>query len=112
MTVPSWRLVSAPMRMLLVSPRRTQPYQMLARGPISTSPMMTAVGAMNASGAILGWRPAKGMSSGCIETDFSREHRLLPETRRLRPAGHQVHVLHRLAGGALHQIVDDRGQDG
>src|SRR4029077_6907519 len=115
MTVPSWRLVSAPMGMLLVSPRSTQPYQMLARGPISTSPMMTAVGAMKASGAILGCRSSRGMIRGCtlfLERRIgSRKHRLLLEAGRLGPAGHQVHVLHRLAGGALHQIVDDRDQD-
>src|SRR4029077_1372336 len=110
MTVPSWRLVSAPMRMLLVSPRSTQPTQMLARGPISTSPMMTAVGAMKASGAILGCRPSKGMISGCISTP-SRKHGRLLETGGLRPARHQVHVLHGLAGGALDQIVDGRDQD-
>src|SRR5262249_13312760 len=110
MTVPSWMLVSAPTRMRLVSPRSTQPNQMLARGPISTSPMMTAPGAMKASGAMRGWRPSKGMINGCMRL-ASGEHRLLLEPGGLGPAGHQVHVLHRLARGALHQIVDDRDQD-
>src|SRR5215470_17463553 len=103
-------LVSAPTRMLLVSARMMQLYQMLARGPISTSPMMTAPGAMKASGAMRGWRPSKGMMNGCMRA-ASREHRLLLEAGGLGPAGHQVHVLHRLARGTLHQIVDDRDQD-
>src|SRR6516164_2541173 len=111
MTVPSWMLLSAPMRMALVSPRSTQPYQMLARGPISTSPMMTALGAMKASGAMRGCLPSKGMIRGCMAVPCLWEHRLLFEARCLHPACHQVHVLHRLARGALHQVVDDRDQD-
>jgi len=53
-TVPSWMLVRAPMRIGCMSPRMTQPNQTLEPGPISTSPITTAPGAMKASGAIRG----------------------------------------------------------
>ena len=35
----------------------------------------------------------------------------LVEARGLRQAEHEVHVLHRLARGALHQVVDHREHD-
>ena len=38
----------------------------------------------------------------------SRKQRDLLEPRRLGKAEHQVHVLHRLTGRALHQIVERR----
>src|ERR1700728_3357516 len=41
-----------------------------------------------------------------------RKHRLLRQARGLGQAQHDVHVLHRLAGGTLHQIVDRRDEDG
>ena len=48
----------APMRMMLVSPRSTQWNQTPLSGPISTSPITAAVGAMNASGATFGVMPS------------------------------------------------------
>lgn len=62
MMQPSWMLVRGPMMSLLRSPRSTTPNQMLAPAPISTLPMMTALSAMKASGAIFGMTPPKGMS--------------------------------------------------
>src|ERR1019366_7365943 len=42
----------------------------------------------------------------------SGEQGLLVQGGRLWPSCHHVHVLHRLARGALDQIVDDRNQNG
>src|SRR2546423_8553473 len=42
----------------------------------------------------------------------SRKQRHLFEPHGLREAEHQVHVLHRLAGGALHQVVERGADDG
>src|SRR5688500_395830 len=58
----SWTLVPRPMMMRPLSPRRTAPYQMLAPSPISTWPMMTAVGAMKTPAAMTGAWVWKGMS--------------------------------------------------
>ena len=58
MTVPSWMLVRAPMRMMPMSPRTRQWNQMPVSAPITTSPITAAVGAMKASGAIVGVTPS------------------------------------------------------
>ena len=52
-------MLRAPILMAPTSPRSTAPYQMLAPGPISTSPMMDAFSAINTPEAILGSLPAK-----------------------------------------------------
>jgi len=46
--------------MKLTSPRSTQLYQMLASGPISTSPMIRQPGATKVLGSIHGVLPLKG----------------------------------------------------
>jgi hypothetical protein len=58
--VPSWMLERGPTRMVLVSPRSTQPYQTLAPSPISTSPITAAVGATKAEEWTTGSLPSKG----------------------------------------------------
>ena len=59
-TVPSCTLLRAPITTRLTSPRITQLYQMLASGPIVTSPMIRQPGAMKALSAICGTLPPKG----------------------------------------------------
>ena len=58
MTVPSWMLVRAPMRMMPMSPRTRQWNQIPVSDPITTSPITAAVGAMNASSAMTGVTPS------------------------------------------------------
>ena len=64
------------MRMRLTSPRSTQLYQMLASGPISTSPISRAPGATKAAGSTSGALPPKGISSSPL---------LAPRSRRRSP---------------------------
>ena len=81
MTVRSWMLVRAPIRICSTSPRITQPNQTLDCGPIHTSPITLAVGASQTSAAISGRRPRYGRMtpsmpdatapSICSERDFS-----------------------------------------
>ena len=59
MTLPSWMLVRAPIRIRFTSPRSTQLYQMLASGPISMSPISRAPGATKAAGSTRGALPPK-----------------------------------------------------
>src|SRR3546814_388404 len=63
----------------------------------------------------MAWNPTRGLSSRSSFTSSaiskSGEHRLQRQPRRLRQAGHQVHVLHRLPRGALHEIVERRDDD-
>ena len=56
-TVPSWMLVRAPMRMMPMSPRTRQWNHTPVSDPITTSPMIAAVGAMKASSAMMGVTP-------------------------------------------------------
>src|SRR5687768_7618883 len=60
MTLLSWMLVCSPMRMAASSALSTAPNQMLDAAPISTSPMMEAVGATNTPAPIRGWTPCRG----------------------------------------------------
>src|ERR1700761_4945712 len=88
-TVPSWMLVRAPMRMEFMSPRSRQWNQMPVSDPITTSPITAAVGAMKASSAICGVTPFRektvphGQRSGILH---------FPHT--LVDAHHQTDILH------------------
>jgi hypothetical protein len=53
----SWMLLRAPMRIGRSSPRSTHWNHTLEPAPMVTSPITAAVGATNASGAILGMIP-------------------------------------------------------
>ena len=53
---------NGPIRIGALSPRMTVPNQMLASSPTSTSPINTAVGAMNADAATLGVFPLNSMN--------------------------------------------------
>ena len=55
---PSWMFEFDPIRIGSMSPRRTDVNQMLEFSPISTSPIMSALSATKAEGAIRGTRPA------------------------------------------------------
>ena len=57
--VPSCRLVRAPMRMMFMSPRTRQLNQTPLSAPITTSPITAALGAMKASGAMVGTTPSR-----------------------------------------------------
>src|SRR5258706_8936191 len=98
MMVPSWMLVWAPMRIALLSPRNTQPYQIDEPAPISTSPMTTAVSAMKASGAIRGSRPPKALIKPDMLASLTGQSQ------------HQLDVLDGGTGGAFAQIVEPRHQ--
>jgi len=56
---PSWMLVRAPIRIEFMSPRTRQWNQIPVSDPTTTSPMTAAVGAMNASSAIVGVTPSR-----------------------------------------------------
>ena len=61
MTQLSWTLEPAPITIASLSPRRTAPNQIEAPACTVTSPIRTAVGAMNASSATCGVLPSSSM---------------------------------------------------
>src|ERR1700679_4348217 len=58
MIEPSWMFVLAPIRIEFMSPRTRQWNQTPLSEPTTTSPITAAVGAMNASSAIVGVTPS------------------------------------------------------
>jgi hypothetical protein len=67
----SWMLVRSPIRIPWCgsSARSTAPNQTLDSAPITTSPMSTAVGAMNAVGCTCGVLPPNGMITMRLRPD-------------------------------------------
>src|SRR2546423_667508 len=81
------------MRMWNTSPRSTAPNQMLARGPMPTSPMMVAVSATNAVGSTSGTNP--------------RKPRMRPRCNSLIAASH-LPLAELVVGQGLEQVLQMR----
>src|SRR5215210_920439 len=98
MTVPSWMFVRAPIRIEFMSPRTRQWNQIPVSEPITTSPMIAAVGAINASAAMIGVTPSSEntVPGGGWGTTSGISHLLRGTDTALQPE-HQADVLHRRA---------------
>ena len=95
----------------LMSPRTRQWNQIPVSEPITTSPITAAVGAMKASGAIVGVTPSSekiGPEAASIGIGSGIRH--FPRADAGVQAKHQPDVLHRGAGRALAEIVQARDQ--
>src|ERR1017187_8858597 len=109
MTVPSWILVRAPMRTEFMSPRTRQWNQTPVSDPIATSPITAAVGAMNASSAIVGVTPCNEKIGP--NPPYGRSGmRHFPRPDACVQPKHQADVLHRGARRTLAEIVEARDQ--
>src|ERR1051326_4834320 len=109
MTVASWMLVRAPMRIEFRSPRTMQWNQMPVSAPTVTSPMTAAVGAMNASGAMVGEPPFREKIGPYPPYGRSGMGHLARADAFVQ-AQHEADVLDRGAGGAFAEIVPPRDQ--
>src|SRR5580704_18899837 len=106
-----------------LSARSTAPNQTLDSGPISTSPMRTAVGATNADGSILGCLPRNGMSichaSQRRASNLARMHRHKTPLRGVKAIPHPkpgdpnytaVNYAYAQREGHVHEVVEMGGR--